>query len=383
MKVTSTLFCAPGHLFRTLSKSGRLFLTVTVALAAPLRLQGLEPKSREKGIRELVENKIDSDGPGVAVLVSRNGVPLHMAGYGLADVKARLPITADSFFDLASVSKHMTGVAILTLVEKGKLILERPVADYLKDFRVPIKGRAVTVTDLLHHVSGLADYTSDDWEGSDEEFATLTNEGHLKWLNGTQPRRAPGVKYEYNNSEYALLALIVERLSGQSFAEYVRDHLFGPAGMERTFVLDGKTKLPTTAVKGYETNKKGDLKRSSSPTVITGDGSVYTSIRELSLWDKALRNQTVITRRSQELAWTNGRYDNGREIKTEDGDGYGFGWVLEKKRRIVSHSGSWAGSATYLLLDLEKGFTVAVLSNNGDLDTSDLAEEILALFAGD
>jgi CubicO group peptidase (beta-lactamase class C family) len=170
---------------------------------------------------------------------------LHMAGYCLADVKARLPITADSFFDLASVSKHMTGVAILTLVEKGKLTVERPVADYLKDFGVPIKGRAVTVTDLLHHVSGLADYTSDDWEGSDEEFATLTNEGHLKWLNGTQPRRAPGVKYEYNNSEYALLALIVERSSGQSFAEYVRDHLFGPAGMERTFVLDGKTKERT------------------------------------------------------------------------------------------------------------------------------------------
>src|ERR1044071_235059 len=177
MKVTSTLFCALGHLFRTLSKSGRLFLTLTVALAAPVRLQGLEPNSREKAIRELVENKIDSDGPGVAVLVSRNGVPLHMAGYGLADVKARLPITADSFFDLASVSKHMTGVAILTLAEKRKLTVERPVADYLKDFRVPIKGRAVTVTDLLHHVSGLADYTSDDWEGSDEEFATLTNEG--------------------------------------------------------------------------------------------------------------------------------------------------------------------------------------------------------------
>lgn len=91
----------------------------------------------------------------------------------------------------------------------------------------------------------------------------------------------------------------------------------------------------------------------------------------------------MITRRSQELAWTNGRYDDGKEIKTEDGDGYGYGWVLEKKRRIVSHSGSWAGSATYLILDLEKGFTVAVLSNDGNMDTSDPAEEILALFTGD
>src|SRR5207248_11413346 len=152
--------------------------------------------------------------------VSRHGVPLLMGGYGLADLKTGTRITPDSLFDLASVSKHMTAVAILTLVEKGKLKLDQPIAHYLNDFAVPVKGRAVTVTDLLHHVSGLADYTSDDWDGSDAEFATLTNEGHLRWLNTTRPRRPPGMKYEYNNSEYALLALVVEKISGQSFAEY-------------------------------------------------------------------------------------------------------------------------------------------------------------------
>jgi len=306
-----------------------------------------------------------------------------MAGYGLADVKAGTPITADSLFDLASVSKHMTAVAILTQVEKDKLKLDQPVAQYLDDFAVPVKGRPVTVNDLLHHVSGLADYTSDDWEGSDEEFAALTNERHLKWLNGTRPRRAPGVKYEYNNSEYALLASIVERISGQSFSQYAREHLFVPAGMTHTFILDGRSRLPADAVKGYATSSKGKVKRSSSPTVITGDGSVYTSVRELSLWDKALREHTIISRRSQELAWTNGRYDNGKPIRDDDGDGYGFGWVIEKKRHLVSHSGSWSGTATYLLLDLEKGLTVAVLSNDEKIDVSELAEEILALFATD
>jgi CubicO group peptidase (beta-lactamase class C family) len=307
-------------------------------------------------------------------------VPLHLAGYGFADLKAGARITPDSLFDLASVSKNITGVAIMTLVEKGKLKLDQPVAKYLEDFAVPVKGRAVTITDLLHHVSGLADYTSDDWEGSDEEFATLTNEGHLKWLNGTRPRRAPGVKYEYNNSGYALLALIVERVSSQSFARYVHDHLFAPAGMMDTIVLDGTAKLPVAAVKGYATDDNGKVKRASSPTVITGDGSVYTSVRDLSLWDKALREHAIISRRSQELAWSNGRYDNGNPIKDEDGDGYGFGWVIEKKRHVVSHSGSWGGTATYFLLDVENGFTVAVLSNDEKTAVSDLAEEILALF---
>jgi CubicO group peptidase (beta-lactamase class C family) len=229
----------------------------------------------------------------------------------------------------------------------------------------------------------LADYTSDDWDGSDEEFAALTNERHLKWLNGTKPRRAPGIKYEYNNSEYVLLASIVERISGQSFSQYAHDHLFEPAGMTHTFILDGTAPLPSEAVKGYATNAKGKVKQSSSPTVITGDGSVYTSVRELSLWDKALRAHRIISRRSQELAWSNGRYDNGNPIRDDDGDGYGFGWTIEKKRHLVSHSGSWSGTATYLLLDLENGLTVAVLSNDEKADVSDLAEETLALFAAD
>lgn len=337
----------------------------------------------EKQIRALIDARFDRDGPGAAILVSKNGTPLFMAGYGLADIKARTPITPDSLFDLASVSKQMTGVAVLTLVEQGKLKLDKPVRDYIEDFDVPVKGRAVTVSDLLHHVSGLADYTSDDWDGSDEQFALLTNEAHLKWLNTTKPRRTPGVKYEYNNSEYALLASIVERRSGQSFARYAHEHLFVPAGMRHTFILDGAAPLPTEVAKGYATNSKGKVERSSSPTVITGDGSVYTSVQELALWDKALRNSRIISARSQKLAWSNGYYDNGDPITDEDGDGYGFGWVIEKKRRVVSHSGSWNGTATYLLLDLKDGLTVAVLSNDEKADVSDLAEEVLALFASD
>lgn len=354
-----------------------------LVVASRLALGAESENTHAKEIRALVDAKFDRDGPGVAILVSRNGAPLHMAGYGMADVKRAAPITPDSLFDLASVSKHMTGVAILTLAEQGKLVIDKPVIEYLRDFRVPVKGRAVTVNDLLYHVSGLADYTSDDWEGSDEEFASLTNERHLKWLNNTRPRRAPGVKYEYNNSEYALLASIIERISGRSFAQYAREHLFAPAGMTHTFILDGTAALPAETVKGYATNTRSKVKRSSSPTVITGDGSVFASVRELSLWDKALRTHRIISRQSQELAWTNGRYDNGSPIRDDDGDGYGFGWTIEKKRHLVSHSGSWSGTATYLLLDLENGLTVAVLSNDDKADVSELAEEILALFAVD
>ena len=238
-------------------------VSLLLALSLP-SVSGGQKDSHEDEVRALIETQVKPKGPGVAVLVSRNGMRLIMTGYGLADVSRGAPITADSLFDLASVSKQMTGTAILTLVEKGKVDLDRPVAEYLTDFQVAVKGRPVTVRDLFHHVIGV---------------------GRLH-----------------------------ERRLGRQ----------------------------------------------------------RCTIR--------LAHECIISARSQEMAWTNGRYDNGKPIHDEDGDGYGFGWVIDSKRRVVSHSGCWNGTATALLLDLEDGLTVAVLSNDEKADASDLAEEIAALF---
>ena len=177
--------------------------------------------------------------------------------------------------------------------------------------------------------------------------------------------------------------MIVERLSGQSFAKYAQEHLFAPAGMRHTVILDGTTKLPTQTVKGYDTRRQRQNQAVVPADCCYGDGNVYTSIRDLALWDKAMRDHEIISKRSQELAWTNGRYDNGKPIRNDDGDGYGFGWVIEKELKKLSHSGSWYGTASYLLLDLEEGLTIAVLSNDEKTDVGDLAEEILALFTGE
>ncbi len=208
------------------------------------------------------------DGPGTAILVSRDSVPVYFGGFGLAELRTRRPITADSLFDLASVSKQFTATAILSLAEANKLRVEDAVSHYLTDYAVSVKGRSVTIADLLHHVSGLADYTSDDdWHGSNEAFARLTPETHLRWLNGTRPRRAPVIKYEYNNSGYVLLALIVERVSGQSYARYLGEHVFGPAGMKQTAVLDGTRALSPEAVQGIWSTK---LARRSSRRTTPG-----------------------------------------------------------------------------------------------------------------
>ena len=353
-----------------------LCLTISSGRAA-------DPRAKASEVRALVAEHFDSAGPGAAILVSRNGAPVHLSGFGLADIKSKSPITPDSMFDLASVSKHVTGAANLRFIEQGKLDPDAPLKDVLPDFAVPEKGRPVTVADLLHHVSGLADYTGDEWDGSDKEFADLTPETHLAWLNGTTARRKPGVKFEYNNTEYVLLALVVERLSHQTFNEYVREQLFLPAGMRQTFVRDGTMDLPGTTVKGYKVDDGGRVHRASSPTVITGDGSVYTSVRELALWDAALRSDTVIAHKSLQQAWTGGRLDSGKPVRDEDGNGYGYGWFTDPDKPLVFHSGSWDGTSTFLIMGRNNGLTVAVLSNDENADTESLARAIYELFDDD
>lgn len=317
-----------------------------------------------------------ANGPGAAILISRNGEPILMKGYGLANIRAGTPITPDSLFDLASVSKHFTAMAIMVLMERGKLQLDQPVTTCLPDFRVPVVGRPITLLDLLHHTSGLRDYTV-DFRGSNREFAELTTETHLDWLNGTEPRSGPGEKFQYDNSNYVLLSLIVERVSGQRFATFVKEQLFWKADMLKSRVYDGTNPPPSRTVTGY-IRKRSGVERSSWLTDVTGDGNVYTSVRELARWDYALRKHLLVRRATQDAAWTNGQLDNGEAIRDEYGAGYGFGWGIDT-RTLVSHDGSWFGTSTYIVLDLRTGTTVAVLSNDENADVYSLGESIRRL----
>lgn len=246
----------------------------------------------EEAIAEVVEERIDTDGPGVAVLVLEAGEIVHAKGYGLADLSGE-PVTARSIFDLASLSKHITGMAISLLIEQGKIGPEDAVKRHVHALRLEDEGRPITIQDLLWHVSGLPDYTGDAWDGTDEEFERLTPAGLVAWLNGQELVSAPGVEHVYNNSGYALLARVVEEVSGRSYASFVEQHLFHPLGMKHTVALDSLTRRLPNRVTGY-TSKGGKVKKAHSPTVIQGDGNVFTCIEDLALWERALRDETLV-----------------------------------------------------------------------------------------
>ncbi|MEC4806537.1 MAG: serine hydrolase domain-containing protein [Jaaginema sp. PMC 1079.18] len=319
-------------------------------------------------LRRTIESQVDQtlveNGPGVAVLVMENGEILHAEGYGLRDIDAQLPITQNTLFDLASVSKQMTALGILILMERGELDVENAVTDYLPDFVDPNPDDPITVADLLHHTSGLADYTGGNWEGSDTEFANLTLEDHLLWLNEQESVSDRGTEFEYNNSNYALLALMIQRVSEKPFPAFMQEEIFAPLGMSQTLVYQNLGQIIPQQANGYAVSEDGEVTESSFPTVITGDGNVFSSIADLANYDRGLRDNTLISAETLALAFTPGE-------ATED---YGFGW--EVTETYVHHDGSWEGTSTYYRFYLDPAISIVVLSNDENYDPEELVDAI-------
>lgn len=330
----------------------------------------------EEGIAEAVEERIDGEGPGVAVLVVESGEIVHARGYGLADLSGER-ITDRSIFDLASLSKHITGMAVSLLIEQGKIAPEDPVKRHVRALRIAEEGRPVTIQDLLWHVSGLPDYTGDAWDGSDEDFARLTPAGLVDWLADQEMVSAPGIEHVYNNTGYALLARVVEEVSGQSYASFVDAHLFRPLGMKHTVALDSLTRKLPNRVTGY-TSKGDKVKKASVPTVIQGDGNVFTCIADLALWERGLRDGTLVSSEALDRAWTTGTLDDGSPIEDDDGYGYGYGWCVDADEDDPSifHDGSWAGTATSYMRYLDDEVSIILLSNDDEADLDDLRSAV-------
>lgn len=216
----------------------------------------------------------------------------------------------------------------------------------------------------MRHTSGLADYSGEAWEGSNTEFANLTLEDHLLWLNEQESVRDRGTEFEYNNSGYALLALIIQRVAGKPFTEFMDEAVFAPLGMSQTLVYQNLGQTIPQQAQGYAVSEDGEVTESSFPTVIAGDGNVFSSIADLAKYDRGLRDNTLISPETLALAFTPGEV-------TED---YGFGWAVTET--YVHHSGSWDGTSTYYRFYLDPAISIVVLSNDENYDPEELVDAI-------
>lgn len=295
--------------------------------------------------------------PGAAVMVIRDSDIIYSRGFGYANLQKRIPVTAMSTFRLGSVSKQFTAMAIMVLAEAGKLDYDDPVVKYIPELTA---YPGITIRHLLTHTSGLPDYydTIDTSAGMPVN-ADLPAE--LAAMGG--PQFAPGEKYEYSNPGYEMLPLIVEKVSGQPFSQFMADHVFKPAGMDDALIYDHSEPGIAKRVWGYEPTDDGfRLYDYDELNYITGSGGVYATLEDFFAWDKALYGDDVVSQATLRDAFTRYALNNGDEID------YGFGWRLDRYRghRRIAHGGSWVGFRTNIARYPDEKLTIVVLTNRTD-----------------
>ncbi|MDH3521437.1 MAG: beta-lactamase family protein [Myxococcales bacterium] len=332
------------------------------------------PTDPSRGVDALLSADRAENAPGVAVIVVRNGVVLKKAGYGMADLARGVPIETDTSFRLASVSKQFTAMAVMMLAEQGKLRYDDPVVRLLPE--LSRFGSALTIRHLLTHTGGLPDYYDVMVEvtGVERPRTRHALDAYAAW---GEPLFAPGERYEYSNPGYELLALIVERASGERFAEFVEGRIFAPLGMKSSVVMDDRSPSLAKRAIGYHQNGSGfELDDDDPLNYIVGSGGVYSTVEDLVRWDQALYGEQLV--RAETLA------EAFRPVGLNSGEHYpyGFGWRLEDHlgRRRVAHGGSWVGFRTFIARYLDDHLSVIVLSNLAETESEALGDEIAALY---
>jgi CubicO group peptidase (beta-lactamase class C family) len=313
------------------------------------------------------------NGPGGAVLVLRQGRLVYQKAVGLANLEERVPNTTATNFRIASLTKPFTALAVLMLIEQGKLSFHTAVTDVFPDF--PASGRTITVRHLLTHTSGLPDYENLIPQSTTRQ---LKDRDVLRLQEGQKELTfPPGTKYHYSNSGYALLALIVEQVSGQRFAAFLHQRIFTPLGMQNTLAYEaGGPPVPRRAY-GYSPSESGFQRTDQSLTsAVLGDGGIYTSVEDLAKWDRFLESPRLVKKATLVQAWTETRLTDGRPT------GYGMGWEVGRYggRRFVGHGGSTVGFRSDLEYFPEEKLTVILLCNRTDVRARDLVRAIVDLY---
>jgi CubicO group peptidase (beta-lactamase class C family) len=324
--------------------------------------------------------------PGAAVLVIKHGQVLFERGYGVTDLRSLHKIDARTNFRLASVTKQFTAMAIMLLVHDGKLRYGDRLTDIFSDF--PAYGYAITIRNLLNHTSGLQDY-EDLMPPPDPnvpvEQSQINDEGVLKLLEQqTTTKFPPGTQWAYSNSGYVVLGMVVRKVSGESFPDFLHARIFAPLGMSNTIVyVRGKNEVANRAF-GHSLENGAWKQTDQSPTSATlGDGGVYSSVEDLAKWDRGLGQNTLLSAREMEPALTPVKVTDGHAAEPNGTPAaYGFGWFLNtyKGHQRMWHYGETMGFRTTIQRFVDNKLTVIVLCNRADLDPSKLALEIADLY---
>jgi CubicO group peptidase (beta-lactamase class C family) len=310
--------------------------------------------------------------PGAAIVVIVNGQAAFVRGYGLAELETNTSVTERTNFRLASLTKAFTAMAILVLVNDGRLQLDDRVGDLLPEF--PVYGRGIRIRHLLTHTSGLRAYQE---LVSDSPTRQIKDRDVLTVLRRTDSTYfSPGSAFRYGDSGYAILALVVERTSGEPFGRFLHNRIFTPTGMASTVAYEPGPSVVAHRALGYSLTPTGvRLSDQNTMSAVLGDGGIYSSVRDLIAWDRALDNHTLIDGQLQQLAWSPAALNDGTKTR------YGFGWFIDRGATgfQLSHRGETSGFTNAILKYPDRRLTVVVLTNRRGGTPWSIAASVAAL----
>lgn len=311
-----------------------------------------------------------------AVLIAKDSIPIFTKAYGYANRSFNVPNRIDTKFNLGSMNKMFTAVAILQLVEKGTLTLDGKIIDYVPNYPNKDVASRVTIHQLLTHTSGLGNYWTEEFmKTSKDLFREIAD--YLPLFVNDSLLFEPGRQYAYSNAGFMVLGYIIEKVTGQSYFDYVRENIYKPAGMINTDAYENDFVVPNLAI-GYTTvqARPGEIKSNVFMHVVKGGpaGGGYSTVEDLLMFRNAMMNNRLLSESYTKMVLSG-------KVKTDANVMYAYGFRdrVENGHHIVGHTGGFPGISGYLGIFTDLGYTVAVLSNvdNGYSEPVLFIEELL------
>ncbi|HJT65494.1 MAG TPA: serine hydrolase domain-containing protein [Pyrinomonadaceae bacterium] len=331
-----------------------------------LAQDGVSSKIDEYIRAEMQAQKI----PGLSLAVIKNGEIVLAKGYGLANVEHQVPVKPETVFQSGSMGKQFTATAVMMLVEEGKLSLDDRITKFFPD--APDTWRNITVRHLLTHTSGMGDYP-DDFDLRRD----YTEDELVQRIKTIPLAFQPGEKWSYSNLAYVTLGVLIHKVSGKFYGDFLQERVFKPLGMTTARVISEADIVPNRAA-GYRL-VDGELKNQDwvSPTLnTTADGALYLTVYDMAKWDAALYTEKLLKRSSLDQMWIAVKLNDGKTFP------YGFGWALGEIRghRIVEHGGAWQGFKSQISRYVDDKLTVVVFANQARANPAKIAHGVAALF---
>lgn len=362
-----------GKFFNTFyMKTSKYSKLIVAFIFVCIQLNGYAQKTENK-IDSLLNAKYANSLTGGVYLVSKGGKQIYKKAYGLSNLELETPMAINNVFEIGSITKQFTAVAILILVEQGKLKLDDKVSTYIPNYP---NGDLITIHHLLTHTSGIKDFTK--VKGLNKiAKEDLTAKELIDFFKEEPMNFAPGEKFEYSNAGYVLLGYIIEWVTGKRYGEFIEENIFKPLHMTNSYYGSHQKVIPNRASGYSKKDNQYKNNRYISFSIPFSSGSLLSTADDMLTWQESIKNYRLINEKSTKKVFTNYHLNNGKKID------YGYGWHIKTRNgiQVYEHGGSIFGFKSMGVYIPEYDIYVIALTNCGCNSPTKITKEIAGIVA--